>query len=278
MRRLFVIMFWTLVWSTAVAAAQSGIATGEIRGTVTDPSGLPILGVQVRVINAYTGIQRAVTTDERGNYFALLIPPGRYSVEVIQEPFVPQTRSDIQVTVGQITEVDVGMELGGLATELNVTAEVPIVETERSHQASTIDEVAIRELLIDRRDYLTYSLLAPGVVDSRALADASDFRVPQVRDSGISFFGNNGRGNSVMADGAESNDFGGGVRETLSQDAVQEFQINRSGYSAELGGASGAVINIVSKSGTNEFHGSAYGFFRHERLDAADPFAFDLVR
>ena len=277
MRRLFVIMFWTLVWSTAVAAAQSGIATGEIRGTVTDPSGLPILGVQVRVINAYTGIQRAVTTDERGNYFALLIPPGRYSVEVIQEPFVPQTRSDIQVTVGQITEVDVGMELGGLATELNVTAEVPIVETERSHQASTIDEVAIRELLIDRRDYLTYSLLAPGVVDSRALADASDFRVPQVRDSGISFFGNNGRGNSVMADGAESNDFGGGVRETLSQDAVQEFQINRSGYSAELGGASGAVINIVSKSGTNEFHGSAYGFFRHERLDAADPFAIDLV-
>ena len=80
-----------------------------------------------------------------------------------------------------------------------------------------------------------------------------------------------------MADGAESNDFGGGVRETLSQDAVQEFQINRSGYSAELGGASGAVINIVSKSGTNEFHGSAYGFFRHERLDAADPFAIDLV-
>ena len=277
MRQIFGIAFLTLVWATAIAEAQSGVATGEIRGTVTDSSGLPILGAQVRVINANTGIQRTVPTGETGNYFALLIPPGRYSVEVVQEPFVLQTRADIQVTVGQITEVDVQMEFGVLATEVIVTAEMPIVETERSHQANTIDEVAIRELPIDRRDYLTYTLLAPGVVDSKALADASDFRVPQTRDSGLSFFGNNGRGNSVMADGVESNDFAGGVRETLSQDAVQEFQINRSGYSAELGGASGAVINIVSKSGTNEFHGSAYGFFRHEKLDAADPFAIDLV-
>ncbi len=270
-------MLLILVCGAGTAEAQSGVATGEIRGTVTDPSGLPVLGVEVRVINAYTGIQRAVPTDQAGSYFALLIPPGRYEVEVTEEPFSSRRQTGIQVTVGQITEVDFRLELGGVTTEVNVTAEVPIVETERSHQANTIDEIAIRELPIDRRDYLTYTLLAPGVVDSKALADASDFRVPQTRDSGISFFGNNGRGNSVMADGAESNDFAGGVRETLSQDAVQEFQINRSGYSAELGGASGAVINIVSKSGTNEFHGSAYGFLRHEKLDAADPFAIDLV-
>jgi hypothetical protein len=275
-RRKIGITLVILAWTVVIAEAQSGVATGEIQGTVRDPSGLPILGVQVRVINSYTGIQRAVSTDNRGNYFALLMPPGRYAVEVVQEPFASQTHAGIQVTVGQVTKADFRMELLGPSTEVNVVAEVPIVETERSHQANTIDEVAIRELPIDRRDYLTYTLLVPGVVDSKALADSSDFRVTQTRDSGISFFGNNGRGNSVMADGAEANDFAGGVRETLSQDAVQEFQVNRSGYSAELGGASGGVINIVSKSGTNDFHGSVYGFLRHEKLDAADPFALHL--
>ncbi len=261
-----------------VAFAQSSIAAGEVRGEVTDPSGLVMIGVAVQVTNSDTGLQRLSETDQTGNYYALLLPPGRYEVEVSQELFVPQLRTDVLVTVGQVTPVDFQLEIGGLQTDIVVTQSTPLIETERSHQATTIPETTIRELPIDRRDYLTYTLLAPGVVDSTAMADASDFRVPQTRDSGLSFFGNNGRGNSVMADGAESNDFGGGVRETLSQDAVQEFQINRSGYSAELGGASGAVINIVSKSGTNEHHGSMFGFFRHEKLDAADPFAIDLVQ
>src|SRR4030095_9868523 len=85
------------------------------------------------------------------------------------------------------------------------------------------------------------------------------------------------RGNSVTVDGAEANDAGGGVRSTLSQEAVQEFQINRSNYAAEFGGASGGVINIVSKSGSNNFHGRVFGFFRHDKLDAGDPFAIELV-
>jgi hypothetical protein len=120
-------------------------------------------------------------------------------------------------------------------------------------------------------------LLAPGVVDSNALADNADFRVAQTPQSGISFYGSNGRGNSITVDGAEANDLAGGVRSTLSQEAVQEFQVNRSNYNAELGGASGGVINIVSKTGTNNVRGSVFGFFRHQSLDAADPFAIVLV-
>src|ERR1700674_21526 len=113
----------------------------------------------------------------------------------------------------------------------------------------------------------------PGVSDSTHLADDQDFRVKQTPQSGLSFYGSNGRGNSVTVDGGEANDDSGGVRLTLSQDAVQEFQINRSNYTADLGGASGAAINIVSKSGTNELHGSLYGYFRNDAMDAADPFA-----
>lgn len=107
-------------------------------------------------------------------------------------------------------------------------------ENERSHQASTLEEQSVHNLPIDRRDHLSFTLLAPGVVDSSALADNADFRARQTPNRGLSFYGSNGRGNSVTVDGGEANDPVGGVRLTLSQEAVQEFQINRSNYSAEL--------------------------------------------
>src|SRR5262249_10637284 len=190
--------------------------------------------------------------------------------------FVTQTFGNLQVTVGQIAEHDFTLQIGAVTETVEITSSTPVVETERTQQSNTINEQAIRNLPINRRDYLTFTLLAPGVADSNALADNSDFRVKQTPQSGISFYGSNGRGNSVTVDGAEANDSSGGVRSTLSQDAVQEFQINRSNYNAELGGASGGVINIVSRTGTNNLHGSLFGFFRNQNLDAGDPFAIVL--
>src|SRR5205807_6114919 len=143
----------------------------------------------------------------------------------------------------------------------------------QSQQADRIDDHLIRDLPINRRDYLTFTLLAPGVSDSTRLASDQDFRVKQTPQSGLSFYGSNGRGNTVTVDGAEANDDSGGVRGTLSQDGVYEFQIHRSNYLAELGGASGAAINIVSKSGTNVAHGSGVGFFSNQGLDARNPFS-----
>src|SRR5262249_36816253 len=139
---------------------------------------------------------------------------------------------------------------------ITVTDEPALADVQQTQQSNVFTQSYIPKLPIDRRDYLTFSLLAPGVAGSNTIADNSDFRVTQVRQSGLSFYGSNGRGNSVTVDGAEANDSGGGVRPTISQEAVQEFQINRGNYSAELGGASGAVINIISKSGTDDFHGS----------------------
>jgi hypothetical protein len=117
-------------------------------------------------------------------------------------------------------------------------------------------------------------LLAPGVSDATRLAGDQDFRVKQTPTSGLSFYGSNGRGNSVTVDGGETSGDSGGERLTLSQDAVQEFQINRSNYAAELGSATGASINIVTKSGSNHVHGSLYGFFRNDAMDAQNPFSF----
>jgi hypothetical protein len=148
-----------------------------------------------------------------------------------------------------------------------------VVETQRGSQSEVINQQAITDLPINRRDYLTFTLLAPAVSDSTRLASDQDFRVKQTPQSGLSFYGSNGRGNSVTVDGGEANDDAGGVRLNLGQEAVQEFQINRSNYGADLGGASGATINIVSKSGTNNAHGSLFALFRNDALDAANPFA-----
>jgi hypothetical protein len=155
-----------------------------------------------------------------------------------------------------------------------VTSEPPVVETERGSQADRISQEYIADLPIDRRDYLTYTLLAPGVSDSSRLAGDQDFRVKQTPTSGLSFYGSNGRGNDITVDGGETSGDSGGVRLTVSQDAVQEFQINRSNYSADLGAATGASINIVTKSGSNNWHGTIYGLFRNDAMDARDPFAF----
>jgi hypothetical protein len=258
------------------ALAQAGGATAEIKGRVTDPNGAVISGATVTLTETEKGFSRTATTDQQGEYRFLSLSPGIYQVKVDASGFTPQQRNSIQITVGQTSDQDFALKIGEAAAVVDVTSETLAIETERTQQSTTINERFIRNLPIDRRDYLTFTLLAPGVVDSNALADNSDFRVAQTPQSGISFYGNNGRGNSITVDGAEANDQGGGVRSTLSQEAVQEFQINRSNYNAELGGASGGVINIVSKTGTNSFRGSLFAFFRNQNLDAGDPFAIVL--
>lgn len=203
----------------------------------------------------------------------MALPPSTYNISASAKGFASTVRSGIVVTVGATVYVEFTLPVATVASEITVTADSPPLDVERTEQSNTLTESYIRDLPIDRRDYLTFTLLMPGVVDSNALADNTDYRVPQTPQSGLSFYGSNGRGNSVTVDGAEANSDSGGVRLTLSQDAVQEFQVNRSNYAAEFGGASGGVINIVSKSGTSQPHGSAYGYFRDNAFDARDPFA-----
>jgi hypothetical protein len=148
------------------------------------------------------------------------------------------------------------------------------VDTERAGQANSVLERYINDLPIDRRDYLEFTLLVPGVSNSNTITDNADFRAKQTPQSGLSFYGSNGRGNSVTVDGGEPHDDAGGVPLNVSQEVVKEFRINRSNYAAELGSASGASINIVTKSGTNHLHGGLYGFFRNDVMDARDPLAF----
>ena len=271
--RLTSALLISLVLPPSLLRAQSNVADGALRGSVTDPSGAVVTGAKVTVTMAATGASYSAETGDDGEYRFLILPPGEYEVKFEKETFGVDLVKGVRVTVGETVILDQRLRISPAREVLEVNAEASSIERERLHQANTLEKEPIENLPIDRRDFLTFALLAPGVVDSTALADNMDFRVKQIPTSGLSFNGNNGRGNSVTLDGGEMNDLGGGVRATVSQEAVQEFQINRSNYSAEIGNSSGGVVNIVSKSGTNRSQGSLFGFFRNDRLDAADPFA-----
>jgi Carboxypeptidase regulatory-like domain/TonB dependent receptor len=263
-----------LIVATFLAHAQGVGTSGEITGTVTDSSGGVVLKATVNVVDSQTGLKRTVTTNSTGQYRAAGVPPATYDVSVEMAGFATEIRKAVTVAVGQTVTSDFKLNLSKVATIIEVTGQPPVVETERGSQADTITQQYIADLPVDRRDYLTFTLLAPGVADSTRLAGDQDFRVKQTPQSGLSFYGSNGRGNSITVDGGETSGDSGGVRLTVNQDDVQEFQINRSNYGADLGAATGASINIVTKSGTNDVHGTLYGFFRNDAMDARDPFAF----
>jgi hypothetical protein len=166
----------------------------------------------------------------------------------------------------------VAMSLEELGTQVDVTSQAPVIETDRSQQSSTLDQQTIESLPVNQRNYLDLSLLTPGVSDSNTLVDSNDYRIAQTPQSGLSFGGSNGRSNAFFIDGTENYANSGGVRMSVSQEAVQEFQINRSTFSAEYGGAAGGTVNIVTKSGSNSFHGDVFGFLRTTDLEARNYF------
>jgi hypothetical protein len=272
--RLLAHLVVCLLLAGSVARAQGVGSSGEIKGTVTDPSGAVVPKANIVAVEVDRGIQHTAVTDSDGQYQLTGLAPTTYNVSAQIPGFETMTQKGVVVNVGQTALVDFHLKVATAGQVVEVTSEALTVETERGSQANTLTDTYITNLPIDRRDYLTFTLLLPGVSNSTRLADDQDFRVKQTPQSGLSFYGSNGRGNSVTVDGGETSGDSGGVRLMVSQDAVREFQVNRSNYGADLGGASGASINIVTKSGGNDVHGGAFGFFRNDGMDARDPFAF----
>src|SRR5215470_620099 len=266
------ILVLLLLSTAANVFPQSQTSSGDIKGTVTDSTGAVLPGATVTVVNIDTGVERSAISDSTGNYRFFLLPPAEYEVRVQLSGFSTYTRRPVQVTVGQTVFVDALLQPAAVQQEVFVQDVSLQVETEKTQQSDTITEKQIEGLPINERNFLNFSLLTPGVTDSKALIS---FGLPQAPNSGLSFLGQNGRANNVTIDGVDNNDNAvAAVRSTLSQEAVQEFQINRSNFSAEFGRASGGLINIVSKSGTNRFSGTVFAFVRNEAMDARNPFAF----
>lgn len=264
-----------LFLSLAVSAAMYGQAqsnAGDLDGSVLDASSAVMENVKLTLSDESRGFQREAASGSDGRYHFAVVPPGRYKLKAERPGFKTTAVDGIEIRVGDLVNLDVRMEVGEVGQQIEVAAEMQVLETERIQQANTIEFGRIRDLPINRRNYLDFALLAPATSDTSEMVDGSDFRVAQTPQSGISFGGGNGRGNGFYVDGVESYITSGGVRLTVSQEAVQEFQINRNSASAEFGWASGGTVNIVTRSGSNDWHGNLFGFLRHRSIQARNYF------
>ncbi|MBL8231330.1 MAG: TonB-dependent receptor [Bryobacterales bacterium] len=264
--------FMLASFAAPFAFCQAQSNSGDIKGSVLDGSGAAIGAAKLSLSDSDRGISRTAESASDGTFLLGLVPPGRYRLRVEASGFTPKVLDGLEVRVGDTVSLMVQMVVSAVSTEIEVEAQTEIVETERIQQANTIEQERIRNLPINRRNYLDFALLAPGVVETTSLVDDTSFRPIQTPNSGLSFGGSNGRGNGFYIDGVENYNGSGGVRPSVTQEMAQEFQINRNSFSAEFGNAAGGVINIITKSGTNDLHGNIFGFLRHRSIQARNYF------
>jgi len=272
MKLLFVFMASLL--ASVPARSQVDYATGALRGTVLDAQGATVANAKVTIKNPATGLTKTITTSSDGAYQVLALNPGTYEVQVEAAGFENLVAKDVVVTVGQIVIYDSHLKIGAAMQTVEVTYNsAPLIELDQTQQANTINDLQVTNLPNVSRNFVASIYTLPGVVDSTAPAVQDPNIGTGYQTSGFSIGGSNGRNNLFTIDGGE-NDFGSGAPRAVHvpQDSVQEFQVNRNSFAPEFGFTVGTAINLVTKSGTNKFHGSAYGYFHDQGTDAANFF------
>ncbi len=261
--------FLTLLCCLALLALSIGAqqsATATLEGTVTDANGAVVPNAKVSIRSTDTGFTREVTTDASGIYRLPTLPPGNYQLLVSAAGFAEGKFSGIALTVGQKLNLDLTLKVSGVGETIEITDSAPVVETTRTSVSGSVNSKAVSDLPVNGRNFLDFVTLTPGVVRD------------STRQGDLSFGGQRGTLNSIQIDGVDNNNnfFGQALGRTgsgrapyqFSQDAVQEFQVNTNSFSAEFGRAAGGTINVVTKSGTNQWHGTAFEFFRDRILNA----------
>jgi outer membrane receptor protein involved in Fe transport len=253
------------------AAAQT--VGASLQGIVTDPTGAALQNADVVVVAVATGAVYELKTDTSGRYRVPVLPPGEYEVHVSQTGFQPIARRGIQLTVGQNAVIDVKMELSRLAEEMTVTGQSPVVNTTSGSVSGLVGDKEIRELPLNGRSFQQLALLQTGVTP--ALAAGND--VVGGRTPKISINGARPEQSSFLLDGTDINNVynktpGSSAGVLLGVEAVLEFQVLTNAYSAEFGRSAGGVINAVTRSGANLFHGSVFEFHRNSALDSKNYF------
>lgn len=261
-----------LIGGAGVAFAQAQGSTGQITGTVRDSNGAAVAGTRVRVINTQTGLEQTVTASEDGLFRFVLLPSGTYNLSAEASNFAKTELNNIPVTVGQVTDANVTLGLGAVTEAVTVTAEA--VQTTVSQPDAVINEAQINNLPINGRRFQDFVTLTP-----TAQVDPSRGQ--------ISLSGQRGINANINIDGVDYNQpFFGGLRGgersnsvfTIPQESVKEFQVIAAGYSAEFGRSTGGLVTAITKSGTNEFRGSAFYLIRPEELARSNAFYDTLAR
>src|SRR5437763_663292 len=250
------------------AALAQGTVTGAIGGSVNDPKNAVVAGATVTVKHLETGKEETATSDHEGRFKVANLQPGSYSVTVNATGFAPYNADKVVVEVGRETSLDVGVGLQGSTNTVQVTAEAPVINTTQQDFSSNVNQTTINESPINGRRWSNFAILTPGAV-------------PDGTFGLISFRGISGLLNNNTVDGGDNNqaffaEERGRTRisYSISQDSIREFQVNTSSYSAEYGRSAGGVTNAVTKSGTNEFHGSGFYYQRNNKWGARNPRSF----
>ena len=248
------------------SAAVSQTITASLHGRVSDKSGAVLPNATVTIANVETGWSRSARTDSSGDCQLTLVPVGTYKVTVTAPGFQAETRT-LQLSIGATASVEFSLSPGKVEQNVTVTAEAPLVETTRSSTDSVIGEVQIQNLPVNGRQFIDFALLAPGVIVGDTTSGSTDVIIEPVTK--LSFAGQNIHFNFIAIDGADNISTASGVQKTTpSAEAVREFVVINNTYSVEAGRAVGGIVNIITKSGTNDLHGSLYEYFRNDALDA----------
>src|SRR5438477_6387667 len=252
----------------ALSAMAQSTTTGAINGSVTNPNKEVVTGATVTVKNNDTNKEVTATTDDNGGFKVTNLDPGTYTVTVSASGFAPFTNGGIVVEVGRSTPVEVGLSLQGVTGTVQVTAEAPVINNSSQDFTSNINQTTINESPINGRRWSNFAILTPGAV-------------PDGTFGLISFRGISGLLNNNTIDGGDNNqaffaEERGRTRisYSVSQAAIREFQVNTSSYSAEYGRSAGGVTNAVTKSGTNEWHGSGFLYDRNNKWGTRNPRSF----
>ena len=260
---LFATCLFVLFVSMGTVFSQSQITTGTIQGTVEDENGAAVPGASVEIKNLETNFSRTMSTDENGRFVSVALPPGNYSVTITKQGFATAVAEKVTLTVGQTLTIPVSVKVSQVQERVTITA-TQTVDTAKTESSTTINELAVSTTPILGRKFEDLLTLTPGV----SIVQGPD-------GDEISFAGQRGTFNNVSVDGGDYNNgfFGeqlGGQRAAIDipLDAIKEFQVVATGATAEFGRSAGGIINVISKSGTNEFHGSLFHFQRLEALTA----------
>ncbi|MBZ5539633.1 MAG: TonB-dependent receptor [Acidobacteriia bacterium] len=249
------------------AAAQRN--TADLSGTISDPQGLAVKGAKVTVTSLSTGAERTTVADESGRYSLVGLPPGKFKLTVEGgASFAAFENPELVLTVGEAATFDLQLQLRGVQQTVTVTTETAPIETTKTESSQTVEQRRIDNLPINGRNYINFTLTSSQT--SRDVAPS----IGPAPTSGLNVGGQRGRSNQVNVDGADAVDNSiNGIRATVSQEAVQEFQLILSNYNAEYGRATGGVVNIVTKSGGNDVHGNLFGYLRNKSFQARNAFS-----
>ncbi len=267
-----VVLLLLFIFVASNVSAQDA-ALGTLRGTVFDPTGARIAGATASAIHSSTGIQRTTACGSDGEFALQYLPPGEYEVRLAAPGMRPEIRKGVRLEVGAVVIIEVTLAVAGPMEAVTIEGQPGQVETQPSAVSSVLDERAISELPLNGRKFTDLVLLTPGVTtDPRSLTSGST--------GDLSFGGVRGYNSSYLVDGLDNNNaFFGQMRGRyrapyqFSNEVVQEFRVSSNTYGAELGRSGGAVVNVVTKSGSNNYHGSGFWYLRNGALSAEQPFA-----